>query len=184
MPRVTAVRVPPVVWTVVAPLVLAPGYWWCRALDGFNPTDDSFVLAQGWRVWQGQTIHVDFTSPRPMGSAFRHVPDVLNPWGTLAISRLTVVLQQMWIASATVAMADVGRRLTPVQRFLLAGTAPLMKQDLLIVPALVALLLVVSGERRGFYFAPTAIVGAAEEFALGAPRWAFIAAITLTTVGI
>jgi hypothetical protein len=228
VPRVIVAKAPPVVWTVVAPLVVALGYWWFRALDGFNPTDDGFVLAQSWRVLQGQTIHVDFTSPRPMGSAFLHVPDVLSPWGTLAISRLIVVLQQMWIASATVAMVDVGRRLTPVQRFLLvvlafalntgvwpvmawhtidgifvgitalwltqrgplegrgaqlrylaawllAGTAPLMKQGFLLVPVFVALLLVVSGQRRGLFFAPVALVSPLAYLAAADGEWALIA---------
>lgn len=115
-PTAATNRVGTWLWVLVIPVSLALAYWWFEALVGFNPTDDGFVLAQSWRLLQGQLIHVDFTSPRPLGSAFLHLPEVISPWATLAISRLVVVAQQLWIASATVGLIDRLRRLSPAQR--------------------------------------------------------------------
>lgn len=110
-------------WTLGAPLLLALWFWWRQALVGFHPTDDGFILAQSWRLLLGETIHVDFTSPRPLGSAFLHLPDVLSPWYTLAISRLLVVLQLLWIAAATVSLVSWRTGLGPAMRFALMAFA-------------------------------------------------------------
>lgn len=106
-------------WVLLVPVTLALAYWWFEALVGFNPTDDGFVLAQSWRLLQGESIHVDFTSPRPLGSAFLHLPEVVSPWATMALSRFVVVAQQLWIAAATVSLIDRRRRMSPAQRFAL-----------------------------------------------------------------
>lgn len=197
-------------WVAVAPLLLVLGFWWREALVGFHPTDDGFVLAQSWRLLLGETIHVDFTSPRPLGSAFLHLPDVISPTYTLAISRLLVVLQLLWIASATVSLASWRRGVGPASRFfligiafmlnigtwpvmawhtidgvflgitalwavamadgssrpkpwwalawLLAGAAPLIKQGFVVVPLLVAGLMLLSGQRRGLWWVPVALL--------------------------
>ena len=73
-------------------------FWWTQSLYGFNPTDDGFILAQSWRLVQGELPHIDFTSPRPLGSAFLHAPFVISDWNMLAISRLFVTIQLFWIA--------------------------------------------------------------------------------------
>ena len=87
------------------------------ARHGFNPTDDGFVLAQSWRILQGEVPHADFVSPRPLGSAVLHVLDVLPPWPTLLWSRLLVTLQMAWI---TFALLDIGVPRIP-KRFTLVG---------------------------------------------------------------
>ena len=110
-------------WTIAAPLLLVLVFWWRQALVGFHPTDDGFILAQSWRLLLGETIHVDFTSPRPLGSAFLHIPDVLSPVYTLAISRLLVMLQLLWIAAATVSLASWRTGLSPAMRFVLMAFA-------------------------------------------------------------
>ena len=117
-----------------SPVVLALLFWWFQGRYGFNPTDDGFVLAQSWRLLHGEIPHVDFTSPRPLGSAILHLPEVLLPWGTLAFSRLLVTFQLVWVAIATVDLFPTVRERSVLERlslvtiaFLLAvGTWPLM----------------------------------------------------------
>ena len=89
-------------WTYFVPVLFGIIFWFNQARYGFNPTDDGFVLSQSWRILHGQTPHVDFTSPRPLGSALIHLPEVLAPIGMIALSRLVVVLQFLWIAIATI----------------------------------------------------------------------------------
>ena len=98
-------------------------FWWFFGRYGFNPTDDGFILGQSWRMLQGETPHVDFTSPRPLGSAILHLPELLNPWGTLAVSRLVVALQLMWIAIATVEMFPALRKKGRIEHFCLVTIA-------------------------------------------------------------
>lgn len=189
-------------WTVGAPAFVIFLFWWNQSLIGFVPADDGFVLAQSWRLILGQTIHVDFTSPRPLGSAVIHVPEALNPWGTLAFSRLVVSLQMLWIAAAGVSLVSWRLGFSDAQRFmllstafilnvntwpvmawhtidglflgitalwavvrahksehpaawwvsawLLAGAAPLVKQGFAVVPIAVTLLMLTSGQKKGF----------------------------------
>ena len=91
-------------WTIYAPVVLIVAFWWFRALYGFNPSDDGFILSQSWRIIHGEIPHVDFTSPRPLGSAYLHAPFALLPFAMLALSRLFVVFQFFWIAKMTVSL--------------------------------------------------------------------------------
>ena len=117
-----------------SPVVLAVLFWWFQGRYGFNPTDDGFVLAQSWRLLHGEIPHVDFTSPRPLGSAILHLPEVLLPWGTLAFSRLIVTFQLVWVAIASVDLFPTIRERSVLERlslvtiaFLLTvGTWPLM----------------------------------------------------------
>lgn len=117
-----------------APVALALLFWWYQGRYGFNPTDDGFVLAQSWRLLHGEIPHLDFTSPRPLGSAILHLPELLLPWGTLAFSRLVVAFQLIWIAIATVEMFPSLLRRSALERFALVtiaflvnvGTWPLM----------------------------------------------------------
>jgi hypothetical protein len=111
-------------WSVWAPLALAVGFWWLQGRYGFNPTDDGFVLGQAWRIAHGEVPHREFTSPRPLASAFMHLPEVMMPAGMLAVSRLIVTLQLLWIAFATVQLVLHGRwRLSGLQQFTLVGFA-------------------------------------------------------------
>ena len=121
-------------WSVVMPILLAFGFWWTQALYGFAPVDDGAMLAQAWRIAEFQIPHVDFDSIRPTGSALLHAPLTLLPWGMLAIDRLIVVLQLLWVMVAGVSLLDPHRRLTPLQAFALVaisffigiGTWPVM----------------------------------------------------------
>ena len=88
--------------TALGLAVGALGFWWFEALYGFTPTLDGFVLAQAWRVRLGELPHVDFTSPRPLGSALLHLPEAMLGSGMLAGSRLVVTFQLLVIAVAFV----------------------------------------------------------------------------------
>ncbi|HNY56128.1 MAG TPA: hypothetical protein PKI86_10890, partial [Chitinophagales bacterium] len=44
---------------------------------GFNPTDEGFVLSASNRILHGQIPHVDFSSVRPLGYAYLHIPELL-----------------------------------------------------------------------------------------------------------
>ncbi len=44
---------------------------------GFNPTDEGFVLSATNRVLHGQIPHLDFSSVRPLGYAYLHIPELL-----------------------------------------------------------------------------------------------------------
>ncbi|WP_315772185.1 hypothetical protein [Rhodococcoides kroppenstedtii] len=72
---------------------------------GFNPTDQGFVLAQSWRVLQGEIPHRDFISARPLGSAFFHVVDIVLPGPSYPASVVIATLQMMaatvWLALLT-----------------------------------------------------------------------------------
>jgi hypothetical protein len=125
----------PLLWKTVAPVVLILVFWRTQALYGFNPSDDGFILAQSWRLIHGEIPHVDFTSPRPLGSAFIHAPFALLPVGMLAISRLFVVFQFYWIAKMSMRIVFkeseiertfIGFGLTAVAFLVNIGTWPIM----------------------------------------------------------
>lgn len=44
---------------------------------GFNPTDEGFVLSASNRLLNGQLPHIDFSSVRPLGYAYLHIPELL-----------------------------------------------------------------------------------------------------------
>lgn len=47
-------------------------------LKGFNPSDDGVILAQSWRILNGQIPHIDFISIRPALSGYIHTLNFLN----------------------------------------------------------------------------------------------------------
>ena len=66
---------------------------------GFNPTDEGFVLSATNRVLHGQIPHVDFSSVRPLGYAFLHIPELLFSENYFfLISRFVFWLEQILIA--------------------------------------------------------------------------------------
>jgi hypothetical protein len=66
---------------------------------GFNPTDEGFVLSSTNRVLHGQIPHVDFSSLRPLGYAYLHIPELLfSDKHILLISRFVFWLEQTLIA--------------------------------------------------------------------------------------
>ncbi|MFN8236971.1 MAG: hypothetical protein U0T77_02285 [Chitinophagales bacterium] len=74
----------------------------CHALFsryGFNPTDEGFVLSATNRVMHGQIPHVDFSSVRPLGYAYLHIPELLlSKKYFFLISRFVFWLEQALIA--------------------------------------------------------------------------------------
>jgi hypothetical protein len=97
-------------WRFIAPPLVAVVYWWFLGLKGFNPTDDGFILSQSWRILHGEIPHRDFTSPRPVGSALLHLPVVTAQSYMLAISRLIVAFQMLWISVALIEIMNSKKR--------------------------------------------------------------------------
>lgn len=66
---------------------------------GFNPTDEGFVLSATNRVMHGQIPHVDFSSVRPLGYAYLHIPELLiSKKYFFLVSRFVFWLEQVLIA--------------------------------------------------------------------------------------
>ena len=60
---------------------------------GFNPTDDGLILAQSKRLLLGQIPHLDFLSPRPVGSPLLHTLEILLPFPQIFTSRLFAIVE-------------------------------------------------------------------------------------------
>jgi hypothetical protein len=95
---------------------------------GFNPTDEGFVLSASERVLHGQIPHVDFSSVRPLGYAYLHIPELLisHTWLFL-VSRFvfwleTILIAFLWIRFCE-RIAYGGKRLDARSFYLLAVTA-------------------------------------------------------------
>lgn len=66
---------------------------------GFNPTDEGFVLSASNRVLHGQIPHLDFSSVRPLGYAYLHIPELLiDPAHAFLVSRFVFWLEEALIA--------------------------------------------------------------------------------------
>lgn len=66
---------------------------------GFNPTDEGFVLSSTNRVLHGQIPHIDFSSVRPLGYAYLHIPELLiSKTHFFLVSRFVFWLEQILIA--------------------------------------------------------------------------------------
>ena len=63
------------------------------AAIGFNPTDEGLVLTYGYRILHGQIPHLDFISPRPIGSSVCRLVDFLVPGPLLLSSRLIALTE-------------------------------------------------------------------------------------------
>jgi hypothetical protein len=90
---------------------------------GFNPTDEGLVQANAQRILRGEIPHVDIISPRPFGSAYLHVVDVLLPTPLVATSRL-LAMGQIMVFTMALACLTFRRgplRWSPVQCVLVAA---------------------------------------------------------------
>lgn len=67
--------------------------------EGFNPTDEGVVLAQSWRLINGEIPHEDFISIRPAGSGYLHTISFLLPGSLVTNARWFVLLQFFIIAA-------------------------------------------------------------------------------------
>lgn len=67
-------------------------------LQGFNPSDDGVILAQSFRILNGQIPHVDFIAIRPAFSAYLHTLDFMLSGALVPNSRWVVVVEHLIIA--------------------------------------------------------------------------------------
>jgi hypothetical protein len=61
--------------------------------EGFNPTDDGVILAQSYRILNGEIPHKDFISIRPAMSGVLHMLNFYLPFPLVESSRTFVLLQ-------------------------------------------------------------------------------------------
>ncbi|GAB3157121.1 hypothetical protein GCM10027258_65090 [Amycolatopsis stemonae] len=70
---------------------------------GFHPSDQGFILAQAWRVLQGEVPHADIISARPLGSAVLHVVDFALPmplfFGSSFLSMIEIIVATIAFAA-------------------------------------------------------------------------------------
>ncbi len=83
------------IFIVLTGILIALNY---AGSEGLNPTDDGVVLAQSWRIIQGQIPHIDFISIRPVGSAVLHSVHFLSPFPLEITARYFVLFQFFIIA--------------------------------------------------------------------------------------
>jgi hypothetical protein len=69
------------------PVLLGVAIYVAYGRLGFNPTDEGLVNAAAYRILQGQVPHRDFIWPRPVGSAYLHLPELLLPLPGVMTSR-------------------------------------------------------------------------------------------------
>ncbi len=61
--------------------------------EGFNPSDDGVVLAQSYRIINGEIPHNDFISIRPVFSGVLHTIHFASPFPIIISGRIFVLLQ-------------------------------------------------------------------------------------------
>lgn len=66
--------------------------------EGFNPTDEGVVLAQSWRIINGEVPHKDFISIRPAASGYLHAVNFIFPGPLVTNARWFVLFQFFLIA--------------------------------------------------------------------------------------
>lgn len=66
--------------------------------EGFNPSDDGVVIAQSYRLINGEVPHNDFVSIRPAGSGILHTIHFLLPFSLMQSMRWLVIMQFCLIA--------------------------------------------------------------------------------------
>ena len=96
--------------------------------EGFNSTDEGVVLAQSWRIINGEQAHKDYVSIRPVGSGYLHTINFIIP-GPLVVNARWFVLLQFFII-ALVLSVFVVRELT---KYYKKDISPLLFFSLLIV---------------------------------------------------
>ncbi|MEA1873770.1 MAG: hypothetical protein U9N51_04990 [Bacteroidota bacterium] len=83
------------IFIVLTGILIALNY---AGSEGLNPTDDGVVLAQSWRIIQGEIPHIDFISIRPVGSGLLHTIHFLFPTPLEITARYFVLFQFFIIA--------------------------------------------------------------------------------------
>lgn len=109
------------------PLLLVVAVFVTVGRIGFSPTDEGLIQAESWSLLHGAVPHVDIVSPRPLGSAYLHVIDILLPTPLVGTSRFLALGE---IAASTLLLACLAFRAGwprwSVARCLLCATAILV----------------------------------------------------------
>lgn len=63
--------------------------------EGFNPSDDGVILAQSYRILDGEIPHRDFVSIRPAGSAVMHAIHFFSPLPLEISARWMVLIEYL-----------------------------------------------------------------------------------------
>jgi hypothetical protein len=66
--------------------------------EGFNPSDDGVILAQSWRIINGEVPHKDFIAMKPALSGFLHTIHFYSPLAMEDSARWFVVFQNFLIS--------------------------------------------------------------------------------------
>ncbi len=97
--------------------------------EGFNPSDDGVILAQSYRILNGEIPHRDFLSIRPAGSAVMNLIHFVSPL-PLEISSRWMVLIEYLIYSIMISFLLMGSWFRGLQKsyyyLLLTGSIILM----------------------------------------------------------
>ncbi|MDP9326230.1 MAG: hypothetical protein M3O87_06815, partial [Candidatus Dormibacteraeota bacterium] len=80
---------------------------------GTNLTDEGLIQDWGYRILHGALPHRDFISPRPLGSALIHLPELLGPQPLLLTARLLMIAE---IVAYSALLASIVYR-TPLRRW-------------------------------------------------------------------
>ncbi len=79
-------------------LLIIYGVFNIPANEGFNPSDDGVILAQSFRLLDGQIPHKDFISIRPVGSGVLHSLHFFTPLPLEISARWFVLFEYLMIA--------------------------------------------------------------------------------------
>jgi len=97
--------------------------------EGFNPSDDGVILAQSYRILNGEIPHRDFISIRPAGSAIMHLVHFVSPL-PLELSARWLTLIEYLIYSILVTLLLAGSWFKGLSRFqfglLISGSVMVM----------------------------------------------------------
>lgn len=88
---------PVVILLLITIVVLTCIYAFLRipSTEGFNPSDDGVILAQSYRIINGEVPHRDFISIRPVGSAVMHSVHFFSPLPLELSARWLVLLEYL-----------------------------------------------------------------------------------------
>ncbi|MFH2144311.1 MAG: hypothetical protein ABIJ97_17925, partial [Bacteroidota bacterium] len=64
-------------------------------MEGFNPSDDGVILAQSYRLLNGEIPHKDFIAIRPVFSGIVHSVSFFSPLPLIESSRWMVLVENM-----------------------------------------------------------------------------------------
>ncbi|HAN78075.1 MAG TPA: hypothetical protein DCQ31_10025, partial [Bacteroidales bacterium] len=92
--------------------------------EGFNPSDEGVILAQSFRIYNGELPHKDFISTKPVVSSYLHTIHFFSGLPLVISSRYFVLLQifiisAFWFWTVFFSFVYSGRTVTYNSAFLL-----------------------------------------------------------------